>query len=180
MARGRIAIDNFGAYRAAMKLGDKTKMAQLDSLFKSADYKREYFAYFGYGYLTKPTDIVPPVALTFWSFRIMVGFGMWFLFLFVVMYVRVQRNIVARGKWWLRGALWSIPLAYIASQAGWVVAEVGRQPWTIQDLLPTSAAVSRIEVGAVQTTFWLFAVLFTILLIAEITIMVKQIKKGVE
>jgi cytochrome d ubiquinol oxidase subunit I len=62
--------------------------------------------------------------------------------------------------------------------SGWIVAEVGRQPWTIQDLLPTVAAVSNIDASAVQITFWLFAIIFTALLIAEIKIMLKQIKIG--
>jgi cytochrome d ubiquinol oxidase subunit I len=75
-------------------------------------------------------------------------------------------------------ALWSLPLAYLASQLGWVVAEVGRQPWTIQDILPVQAASSAISAQNVITTFILFAVLFTSLLVAEVTIMVKQIRKG--
>ena len=74
--------------------------------------------------------------------------------------------------------VFSIPLAYIASEAGWIVAEVGRQPWVIQDLLPTVAAVSRIDASAVQVTFWLFGILFTVLLIAELRIMFKAIKTG--
>ena len=74
--------------------------------------------------------------------------------------------------------MWSIPLAYIASQAGWIVAEMGRQPWTIQDLLPVNAAVSKLETGSVQTTFFIFLIMFTVLLIAEIGIMVKAIRKG--
>ena len=74
--------------------------------------------------------------------------------------------------------LWSILLAYLASQFGWVVAEVGRQPWTIQDVLPVQAAVSGVPAGNVMTTFILFAVLFTVLLVAEVTIMLKQIRKG--
>ena len=69
-------------------------------------------------------------------------------------------------------------MAYIASQAGWVLAEVGRQPWVIQDLMPTMAAVTKISTGAVQVTFWLFAIIFTTLLIAEIKIMMRQIKIG--
>jgi cytochrome d ubiquinol oxidase subunit I len=75
-------------------------------------------------------------------------------------------------------ALWSIPLAYLSSQLGWVVAEVGRQPWTIQDILPTCISTSHINVGAVQTTFFLFMAFFTTLLIVEIRIMIKQIKIG--
>ena len=74
--------------------------------------------------------------------------------------------------------LWSIPLGYIAGQAGWIVAEVGRQPWAIQDILTTSASISKLATSSVQTTFFLFLILFTILLIAEVGIMVKAIKKG--
>ncbi len=77
-------------------------------------------------------------------------------------------------------AHWSIPLAYLASQAGWVVAEMGRQPWTIQDMLPVHAAVSKLETGSVQSTFFIFLVMFTILLIAEIGMMLKAIRKVVE
>jgi cytochrome d ubiquinol oxidase subunit I len=75
-------------------------------------------------------------------------------------------------------AIFTIPLAYLATQAGWVVAEMGRQPWVIQDLLPTVAAISHINTGTVQITFWLFAAVFTGLLIAELSIMFKQIKIG--
>ena len=63
---------------------------------------------------------------------------------------------------------------------GWIVAEVGRQPWAIQDLLPTAVATSQINSSSVQLTFWIFAVLFTILLIAEIRIMLSQIKSGMK
>ena len=70
------------------------------------------------------------------------------------------------------------PLAYLASVSGWIVAEVGRQPWTIQDLLPTVASVSRINTGSLITAFFLFVVLFTTLLIAELMIMTRQIRIG--
>ena len=72
----------------------------------------------------------------------------------------------------------AIPFAYLATQLGWMVAEFGRQPWVIQDLMPTTTAVSNISAASVQVTFWLFALIFTSLLIAEIGIMVKQVKKG--
>ncbi len=75
-------------------------------------------------------------------------------------------------------ALLSIPLPYIASELGWILTEMGRQPWIIQDLMPVSTAVSQISSGSVITTFILFAVLFTVLLISEISIMVRQIKIG--
>jgi cytochrome d ubiquinol oxidase subunit I len=90
----------------------------------------------------------------------------------------VYRDKLEKRRWLMWLMLLSIPLPYLAGQAGWVVAEVGRQPWAIQDYLPTAAAVSQIDASAVQVTFWLFAVLFTILLIAELSIMFRQIKKG--
>lgn len=73
-----------------------------------------------------------------------------------------------------------VPLAYITSQCGWIVAEAGRQPWVIQDLMPTNASISNLQVGSVQTTFFIFLVLFTVLLIAELGIMFKAIKSGPE
>jgi len=73
-----------------------------------------------------------------------------------------------------------VPLAYIASESGWLVAEFGRQPWTIQDMLPTWAAVSDLSAGSVALTFFLFLILFTTMLAVEINILLKQIKKGPE
>ena len=81
-------------------------------------------------------------------------------------------------KWLLRAALWTIPLAYVAQEAGWIVAEVGRQPWVIQNLMPNIAAVSQIDTSNVQITFFLFLAVFTVLLIAELKIMLTQIKDG--
>jgi cytochrome d ubiquinol oxidase subunit I len=69
-------------------------------------------------------------------------------------------------------------LPYLASELGWILTEMGRQPWIIQDLMPVNIAVSHLTAGAVQTTFWLFAFLFTGLLIAEASIMIRQIKTG--
>ena len=73
-----------------------------------------------------------------------------------------------------------MPLAYIASESGWLVAEFGRQPWTIQDMLPTWVSVSDIQSSAVALTFFLFLILFTTMLAVEINILLKQIKKGPE
>lgn len=81
-------------------------------------------------------------------------------------------------RWLHWVALWTIPFGYIAGQAGWVVAECGRQPWAIRDMLPTSVSISKLDVGSVQTTFFIFLILFTIMLIAEIRIMLREIKKG--
>ena len=74
----------------------------------------------------------------------------------------------------------AIPLAYIASESGWLVAEFGRQPWTIQDMLPVSASVSEVGAGSVALTFFIFLGLFTTMLAVELSIMFKEIKKGPE
>jgi cytochrome d ubiquinol oxidase subunit I len=108
----------------------------------------------------------------------MVGLGFWFVILFILALVFLFRNKLDGKKWFLRAAILSIPLAYLASQFGWAVTEVGRQPWVIQDMMPTLAAVSNISVGSVKITFSLFSITFTILLIAVIKIMIKQIKIG--
>lgn len=136
------------------------------------------FEYFGYGYLNDPKSIIPNVPLTFYSFHIMVGLGFLFIAFFILILYLIFFKEFKINKWLLRTAILMIPLAYIASQAGWIVAEVGRQPWVIQDILPTVAAVSRIDASAVQVTFFLFFIIFTTLLIAELRIMFTQIKKG--
>ena len=132
----------------------------------------------GYGYFSKPEEVIPPVSLTFYSFHLMVTLGFLFILLFVLLLWYNINDKIENNRFMLKVALWSIPFGFIASQLGWVVAEVGRQPWTIQDVLPTKISTSHISAGNVQFTFWLFAALFTILLIAEVSILVRQIKIG--
>jgi cytochrome d ubiquinol oxidase subunit I len=108
----------------------------------------------------------------------MVALGFYFMLLMVLLLISLYRNNLENNRFLLRLAILSVPLVYLASQAGWIVAEMGRQPWVIQDLLPNIAAVSHINSTSVQVTFWLFAVLFTALLVAEMSIMFKQIKTG--
>ena len=108
----------------------------------------------------------------------MVALGFYFMLFFALALLFIYKDQIEPKKWFLRLSVLTIPLAYIASMSGWIVAEVGRQPWTIQDLLPTVAAVSQIDASAVQITFVLFVIVFTALLIAEIKIMTKQIHIG--
>jgi len=107
----------------------------------------------------------------------MVILGMHFMILFIVVLVFLYKNKLQHMRWLQYVALWTIPLVYLAQQAGWVVAELGRQPWVVQDLMPTLSAVSNIDKTSVIITFWLFALTFTVLLIAEIKIMLTQIVK---
>ena len=105
---------------------------------------------------------------------------MFFVLLFIGVWYYTYKNKFAEKRWlqWL--CLVSIPLAYICSQAGWLVTELGRQPWAIQDILPVSAAVSDISAASVKVTFFIFLILFSTLLVAELGIMAKQIKNGPE
>ena len=176
--RGQIARQTLKEYKDAKKDGDEARTVFLREKFDSPVFQEEYFKYFGYGFLNSPQSLVPNVPLIFWSFRVMVLFGFYFVLLFAIVLWKIYRNSLDKQRWLLWLMLLSIPLPYLAGQAGWVVAEVGRQPWVIQDYLPTVAAVSQIDAGAVQVTFWMFALIFTSLLIAELSIMIRQIKQG--
>ncbi|MDR2472999.1 MAG: cytochrome ubiquinol oxidase subunit I [Tannerella sp.] len=172
ISRGKAAVKAMNDYRTADKAGDKQSAAAAHAAFK-ADKD-----YFGYGFLKEPSDIVPPVGLTFYSFHIMVIIGGYFILLFIILAWYAWKKKLATMKWLQLVTLWSIPLAYIAGQAGWIVAEVGRQPWAIQDIMPVTAAISKLSSSSVALTFGIFLILFTILLIAEIRIMSKAIKQG--
>jgi len=104
--------------------------------------------------------------------------GFYFILLFGLVLFYFYNGKIENQIWLLRASFLSIPLAYLAGQLGWAVAEVGRQPWAIQDVLPLNAAISNISSTSVMITFFLFLVLFTALLVAEIRIMIKQVKKG--
>ena len=122
---------------------------------------------------------MPPVALTFYSFRVMVIAGSYLLLFFVVMLLLAYRFPAALSRRWLQWVgMLTIPVVWVCSEAGWVTAEVGRQPWIIQDLMPCRAAVSAVSAGSVQLTFWLFALVFTAFLAAEMCIMLKAIERG--
>jgi cytochrome d ubiquinol oxidase subunit I len=170
--KGRIAIKSLADYNKAKEAGDEEGQA-----IALKDLK-DNFSHFGYGYLEKPEQVVPNVPLTFYTFHLMVLLGGFFIIFFITALLLETKSKIAKHRWFLVISIISIPLVYICSQAGWIVAEVGRQPWTIQDLLPVNAAVSGVSPNAVLTTTIMFFTLFLILLIAELTILFKQIKKG--
>ena len=171
-ASGTLAVNALRDYKIAKEeANDSLAAVHLKVL-------RDNYSNFGYGYLQSPEELIPNVPLVFYSFHIMVALGMLFMLIFVLAWFFLWKKNIENQKWLLWTALLTIPLGYLATQLGWVVAEVGRQPWTIQDILPVQAAVSSISTGTVQITFALFVVLFTALLIAEVRIMLKQIKKG--
>jgi cytochrome d ubiquinol oxidase subunit I len=181
IALGKEAILTLKQYKEAITAGNTEEIAVLKAKFEDADWRDNTFRYFGYGYYSeeKKTGLLPSVPISFYSFHLMVILSGHFLALFVVMLIYSLKNKLEKMKWLLYVGIWSIPLVYLASQAGWILAELGRQPWVIQDLMPTLSAVSKIDASSVQITFWLFAITFTTLLIAEIKIMLTQIKKGI-
>lgn len=170
IAMGRKAHEALRAYGEAEKIGDEAAMALASAALA------ENFKYFGYGYFNDVNEAVPPIALTFYAFHLMVIAGGYLLLFFVV-----ALFLVYKKQQWLNNkivqwmGLLTIPVVWICSQSGWITAEVGRQPWIIQDLMPTRAAISDITASSVQITFWMFVVLFTGLLVAEVCIMLKVI-----
>ena len=202
MARGKKAIEALAAYRKA-----KTEGADEATLNSQLSILNANMQYFGYGYLRDKSEAVPPIPINFWAFRIMVGLGCVFILYFLVLLLLIYdipflsvftrrllasigllpetmadapRQLTGLPSWHYWAAIALVPLAYIASECGWLVAEFGRQPWTIQDMLPTWAAVSDLNAGSVALTFILFLILFTTMFAVEINILLKQIQKGPE
>ena len=170
--KGKIALAALKEYKKAKKSGNEAKAKEaLEKFEKNSKY-------LGYGYLKSEKEVIPPVAPTFYAFHTMVGLGTWFIILFALTLYYVMQDKIEQKRWFLRLSVLSLPLGYIAQESGWIVAEVGRQPWAIQDMLPVGMATSQIDTSAVMLTFWLFAALFTALLIAEVKIMTTQIKIG--
>ena len=174
MDRGRLAIQALKEYRLAKKENREADAAAARAVLE------KNFEYFGYGYFKAPGDAVPNIPLVYYSYRIMVALGVFFLALFIIIGIKARKNRMENAGWLQKLCIISIPLAHIASQAGWVVAEVGRQPWAIQDMLPVAAATSALSAGSVATTFFVFLALFAVLLAAGLRIMTKQIQNGPE
>lgn len=170
--RGLLAQKALADYQTAKSEGRDTDAANFETVIK------ENFNYFGYGFLENEQDLIPNIPITFYTFHAMVMIGGYFLLFFLVVWFFLHKKKLENATWLQHVGLWSIVLAYLAGQFGWIVAEMGRQPWTIQDLLPVQASVSGVSVGNIVASSAIFALIFTALLIAEVTIMVKQIKKG--
>ena len=123
-------------------------------------------------------DSVPPVLPLFWSFRVMVGMGMLMLLLTGLSVWFTTRNTFMRQRWLLHAVLWSIPAPWIAAQTGWIVAEMGRQPWTVFGMLPTHLSASSLSAGDLWGSLAGFVAFYTVLLIAEMYLMFKYARLG--
>lgn len=180
---GMIAYDNL----------QKLRNNKLDTLAKSAFAAHQQDL--GYGLLLKPyTDQVvdatpeqideatrhsiPKVAPMFWTFRGMVLCGFLMLFIFVAAFYFNAKHTAHKQRWLLRLAFYGMPLPWIASELGWVVAEYGRQPWTIAGILPTHLSTSSVDVGQLYLSLAGFFLFYTTLLIIELFLMIKYIRLG--
>jgi cytochrome d ubiquinol oxidase subunit I len=123
-------------------------------------------------------DTIPKVAPLFWSFRIMVGLGVWFLFVFAAAFYVLARRRLARNRWIMKLALASIPLPWVAMELGWIVAEYGRQPWSISEVLPTHLSVSSVSTAQVWFSLGGFVAFYTALLVVELYLMFKYARLG--
>jgi len=121
---------------------------------------------------------IPRVAPLFWSFRLMVGIGMWLLFVFASSFYFLARRNIAPQRWLLRFAVWSIPLPWVAAELGWIVAEYGRQPWIISEVLPTSMGASSLQASDLYVSLAGFIGFYTLLLVAELYLMFKYARAG--
>ena len=121
---------------------------------------------------------IPNVPVLFWSFRFMVGFGFWFIALFAAAFWLSAVRQLDRYRWFLRAALLSLPLPWLAGELGWIVAEYGRQPWVIEGVLPTALGVSSTAAGDVLFSLLGFALFYSALLVADLYLLVKYIRLG--
>jgi cytochrome d ubiquinol oxidase subunit I len=123
-------------------------------------------------------DTVPPVSSMFWSFRLMVGLGFFFIALFTIGFYLAARRRVAQSRTFLKVALWTLPLPWLAAEIGWFVAEHGRQPWAIEGVLPTFLAVSPIPASSVMLSLAGFLLFYTVLAVIDVFLLRKYIKLG--
>ncbi|WP_394752937.1 cytochrome ubiquinol oxidase subunit I [Crenothrix sp.] len=121
---------------------------------------------------------IPKVAPMFWTFRGMVLCGVLMLFIFAASFYYNAKRTAHKQRWLLRLAFYAMPLPWIANELGWVVAEYGRQPWTIAGILPTHLSASSVDVGQLYLSLVGFFVFYTVLLIIELFLMTKYVRLG--
>ncbi|MBL0162131.1 MAG: cytochrome ubiquinol oxidase subunit I [Xanthomonadales bacterium] len=177
------------AYAAMQKLRENREDATARAVFEA--HKRDL----GYALLltrlnvdplaATPSDVaraaestIPNVPVLFWSFRIMVACGLYFIALFAFSFWLASKRQLDKHRWYLRMALWSLPLPWVAAELGWIVAEHGRQPWAIEGILPTALGVSSVSAAQVWTSLIGFVIFYTALAVVDAYLMVRYVRKG--
>ena len=125
-------------------------------------------------------DTIPEVSVIFWAFRLMVGLGLAMLAYFIIASMFSLNGRLEKNRWFLKLAVWMIPVPFLAAEMGWLVAEIGRQPWTVFGMLPTWMSASTHSVGYMIFSLVGFVGLYSIFIAVEMYLMVKAIKQGPE
>ncbi|KGP63508.1 cytochrome d terminal oxidase subunit 1 [Legionella norrlandica] len=188
--QGKLKIkDGMIAYEALRTLQKDPQNEQAKAVFK------EHSENLGYALLLKrytenvtdaseqqisqaANDLKPRVMPMFFSFRIMVACGVYFILLFATGFYLSVRHQLEKTHWYHRVAFYSLPLPWVAAELGWVVAEYGRQPWVVEGILPTFMGASSLTSGQVLTSIAGFVLFYTLLAIVELYLMVKYIRLG--
>jgi cytochrome d ubiquinol oxidase subunit I len=123
-------------------------------------------------------DTVPAVGPLFWSFRVMVGIGLFLIAMFAFAFWLAARRSLQSRRWFLWLAALSLPLPWISSELGWFVSEYGRQPWAIEGVLPTFLANSSVTAADVWFSLSGFVLFYTVLAVVELYLMVRTIRLG--
>jgi len=123
-------------------------------------------------------DTIPKVAPLFWAFRFMVGAGFLMLFIFAAAFFYCAKRVADQKRWLLRLALFGLPLPWLSSEAGWFVAEYGRQPWSIGEVLPVHLSTSTLSSGDLMFSIAGFVGFYTLLLVAEMYLMFRFARLG--
>lgn len=123
-------------------------------------------------------DTIPHVATIFWSFRVMVASGFTMLIIFALAFYHCAKRQEYKKRWLLWSALFALPLPWIAAESGWIVAEVGRQPWTISGILPTHLSASSLSFDTVFNSLTAIIIFYTLLFIIEMYLMIRFARLG--
>lgn len=123
-------------------------------------------------------DTVPQVAPLFWAFRVMVGLGFYFIAFFIFAFFLATKDRLTTSPRFLKVAMWTAPLPWIAIECGWFVAEFGRQPWIIEGVLPTFYAASGLKISDLAISIGIFVVLYSILAAIGAKVMLYAIRQG--
>ena len=174
IARGKLALEALVKYKQYKKGGNEQGAGGQEKIFRSHE------KYMGYGHFDRPEELIPPVWTIFTTFHLMVGLGTYFIFLLALMLFLGVKDTLMKRRWILKLAFYSFPLGILTTNIGWAMTEFGRVPWAIQGLMPIKIAATNVSPLTVKLSFFAFLILFTVLLIAEIRIMRRQIIIGPE